>query len=376
MRAVKLLITNIQPDVEIVGRSAVDIVDRALYYLREKDSHHWPTPSLITHYLMNDPGVGDASMPYVPLGQVEAFEDPRLIRIANYEEGASGRHDAAKVLTPFVRSLLGRREVQKVAVFLYQAESSTKVAQSILEMVRGGLASLPLATTIFHEGASFEPSFVDSAPLPVRALHTQGSAGADARFREMVAGEKFDYVILFESSGMYRGEDVVGLASQLVSGRLDAVWGSRRLSPRDIEESIRFRFRNSPWLRAVSSLGSHALSLGCLALFGRYVSDTLSGARAIRADDALATPVPLTSRLVNHHLLAHLLRRKADILEVPVQFVPLSPDRVRRTTVLEGIGGLGVLARGRFLGGGTRRPPPHTTADLLAKESRSDAASR
>ena len=35
-RAIKLLITNIQTDAEITGSSAVDIIDRAVFYLKEK----------------------------------------------------------------------------------------------------------------------------------------------------------------------------------------------------------------------------------------------------------------------------------------------------------------------------------------------------
>ena len=81
---------------------------------------------------------------------------------------------------------------------------------------------------------------------------------------------------------MYNGEDIPWLASHL-TGRLDAVWGSRRLSVRDIEESLRVKYRHNTALRVLSHVGSHALSLMYLALYGRYVSDTLSGARAVRA---------------------------------------------------------------------------------------------
>src|SRR6185436_14050713 len=35
LEAVKLLVTNIQTDAEITGSSAVDLVDRAAFYLRE-----------------------------------------------------------------------------------------------------------------------------------------------------------------------------------------------------------------------------------------------------------------------------------------------------------------------------------------------------
>ena len=147
---------------------------------------------------------------------------------------------------------------------------------------------------------------------------------------------------------MYNGEDIAGLASHLTLGRLDAVWGSRRLSVRDIQESYRLRYRDKAVLGAISAVGSHVLSLQFLALYGRYVSDTLSGARAVRASDALASAVPLTHKLVNHYLLSALLRRRAEMLEIPVQFFAISPDQVRRTSVADGFGAFGIAVRERI----------------------------
>jgi hypothetical protein len=136
---------------------------------------------------------------------------------------------------------------------------------------------------------------------------------------------------------MYRGEETVPLLSQLATGRLDAVWGSRRLSVRDIEESYRYHYFQNPVLRSISRTGSHLLSLAYLALYGRYIADTLSGVRIVRAGDAMRLSVPLTHRLVNQHLLSEMLRRRADVLEVPVQFIPLSPESVPRTGIGEGL---------------------------------------
>jgi 2-phospho-L-lactate transferase/gluconeogenesis factor (CofD/UPF0052 family) len=376
LHAIKLLVTNIQPDVEIVGRTAVDIIERALYYLQEKGAQHWPTPCLITHYLMNDPGESEASSPYVPLGQVDALEDPRLVRIANYEEGVSGRHDAAKILTPFIRSLLPQRRRQKVAIFFHDVGSPTKLAQSILEMIRGGLTNLPLDLTVVYQGDPLDRAFTGSLPVRVRPLAGAGANTVEAQLRQVLEAERFDYVILFESSGMYRGEDIAGLATHLTSGRLDAVWGSRRLSTRDIEESYRFRFGGTITRGAASFFGSHLLSLSCLVLFGRYVSDTLSAVRAVRAADAMAVGVPFSSRHINQHLLGHLLRRKADILEVPVQFLPLAPDRVKRTTVWDGLKALGVLVRGRLTHARRAGATLETGADLAAERSHGDAGPR
>ena len=41
-------------------------------------------------------------------------------------------------------------------------------------------------------------------------------------------------------------------------------------------------------------------------------------------------------KLANHQLLASLLRNRAEVLEVPVRFFPISPKRVKRTSLLDG----------------------------------------
>ncbi len=348
--AIKLLVTNIQTDAEITGRSAVDLIDRAVFYLREKGRLTTPTPCLITHYLVNDPSGAGADRPYVPLGRLESLEDPRLVRVGNYEEGASGRHDATKVLAPYIAGFIAReRSVRRVAIVLSETRSPNKLAQSILEMVRGGIRDLRVEPTVFHAGeADLDRSLLDRLPFPVRHLTGQDERRRDAELREALGAGRFEYVVLFDSSGMYNGEDIAGLASYLITGRLDAVWGSRRLSVRDIEESYRLRYQHKALLGAVSAVGSHALSLQFLLLHGRYVADTLSGARALRASDALAASCPLTHKLVNQYLLSGLLRRRAEILEIPVQFFAISPDLVRRTTVMDGVRSVGIAIRERW----------------------------
>jgi 2-phospho-L-lactate transferase/gluconeogenesis factor (CofD/UPF0052 family) len=373
LRAIKLLITNIQTDAEIAGSSAMDIIERALFYLNGKGSRSLPTPCLITHYIVNDPAHVETTTPYVPLGQIDALEDPRLVRIANYEEGISGRHDAGKILGPFVRSLVERRMHERLAVLLYDAGSINKVTQTLVEMVRGGIADLAIDVTVFYHGESLDSSFVASLPFSVRTL------APGSRFEDAVRGGGFDYVMLFESSGMYRGEDLAALASHLVIRRLDAVWGSRRLSVRDIAESLRLRYQKTPLVGAMSKVGSHFLSLACLAFYGRYISDTLSGARAIRAEDALSLTVPLTHKRANQHLLVRLLRRKAEILEIPVQFFPLSPERVKRTSITEGLGLLGGLLTGWLAPSGAPAPvaepnPPTTAPHGTSDERRTTPA--
>jgi hypothetical protein len=218
---------------------------------------------------------------------------------------------------------------------------------------------------VFYSGGEgdLNASFTSRLPFSVIPL-----PGGDASFAQAARGGAFDFVVLFESSGMYRGDDLVALASHLAVGRLDAVWGSRRLSVRDIQESYRLRYRKNLLLGAVSYIGSHALSLAYLFLYGRYISDTLSAVRAVRASDALDETIDLTHKRANHLLLTGLLRRKAEILEIPVRFFSISPGRVRRTSPLEGLQALATIAWRRIASSrplvpeaGTIAPVPEPT---------------
>lgn len=352
LRALKLLITNIQADAELTGTSAVDIVDRAVYYMRGKGRLPISTPFLITHYLFNDPRRSAEEAPYVPLGRLDSLEDPRLVRIGNYEDGITGRHDPAKVLTPFLEAYLSEPRRQRVAVWLADSGSRSKVSQTLLEMVRAGIQDLALDLTIFYGGVEqLDGALTHGFPFAIRWLGADASA--ESRFRELAAAG-FDYALLFESSGMYNGEDMVNVAAPLAVGRLDAVWGSRRLSLRDIEASLRVRYRHTPGLRLASTIGSHFLSGAYLVLYGRYISDTLSGVRAVRAEYLSMPDIRLDDKLLNQRLLSALLAGRAEILETPVRFYAMSPAQVRRTSVADGIQSLTRILAWRLRRRGTK----------------------
>jgi 2-phospho-L-lactate transferase/gluconeogenesis factor (CofD/UPF0052 family) len=347
LKAIKLLITNLQEDAEIPDSSAVDIINKAVYYLKEKNLLQIPTPCLITHYLINDPNHQDQDIPYIPLGRLETLEDPRLVRIGNYEEGVTGRHNAAKVLTPFIESFLKKREPWKMAVLLLDTHSLNKITQTLLEMLRGGIQSLSAEITVFYQSKEvLNPDFISSLPFEVYNLPFESPG--EVPFSKILKDPRFDYIVLFESSGMYKGEDIVNLVSLLTHSRLDAVWGSRRLSVSDIHQSYKLRYRHNLVLGTISYIGSHVLSLIYLLLYGRYISDTLSGVRAIKASYLRADGINVKHKNVNQHILSRLLRDQAEIFETPVQFFPISPEKVRRTTVWDGIQSLLTILQWKF----------------------------
>jgi hypothetical protein len=235
-----------------------------------------------------------------------------------------------------------------VAVWLTDSGSRSKVSQTLLEMVRARISDLALDVTVLYGGVDeLDPTLASRFPFAVRWLGADPAAADAALARELAAGQ-YDYVLIFESSGMYNGEDLVSVAAPLAFGRLDAVWGSRRLSLRDIEASLRLRYRHHAGLRVASTVGSHALSAAYLLLYGRYISDTLSGVRAVRTSFLTGAGIPLSDPLLNQRLLSHMLANRAEILETPVRFYAMSPTQVRRTTVGQGITALAKIVGWRL----------------------------
>jgi len=337
IRASKVLVTNIHEDTEIPDANAVEIIERALYYLRQKDVLQLPTPCLITHYLLNAPDREDVEDPYVQLGPLQTLEDPRLVRIANFEDGLTGRHHATRVLSPFLETFVQRGERLKVAVALLDASSPDKVAQTVLEASRAGLADLHVEPHFLWCGAEdLLESFRASLPYELTNVHREG-VEPERLLLDAIRAERADYIVLFESSGMYMGEDIVGLLSQLTLRRPGAVWGSRRLSALEVRESYKLRYRRNRVLGLVSWVGSHMLGIAYLFLYGRHVSDVLSGARAVRGTYLEHPDIQLGDKCLNEHVLSMLLRDKAEVIEMPVQFFSMSPDKVKRTTVGDGV---------------------------------------
>jgi len=291
---------------------------------------------------------------------VDALEDPRLVRIADYEDGVSGRHDATRILTPFVQGLLRRGERTRVAILLLDGESLNKVGQTIVEMIRAGIGDLPVLTTVYYECTeAFAPDFLDSLPFAVHPL--PGPDGA-REIQRLANDPAYEYLLLFESSGMYRGDDIVNLGSHLKGGRLDAVWGSRRLSVNDIRAAYQLVYRHRRLRAAISWVGSHVLSLCYLAFYGRYLSDTLSGVRAIRTTYLRNAAYDYHRSECNQMILSNLLRHRAELFETPVYYFPLSPQRIRRTTIGDGLRALGAIVKGRFGRAGAEIAPGDSTA--------------
>ncbi len=348
-RAAKLFITNIQEDAEIPDSDAVSLIEKAAFYLREKGAQNYPVSSLFTHFLINNPKKTDSSSKYIPIGDLHGIDDPRLLQVQNFEDQLSGTHDAHKILTPFIQAIESANLPLSVAVLLLSNISTEKTVQTVMDMARS-LSSDDVSqqVTMFYAGEKIDMLHSMDLPFAMRHVQANDEKGADIELFKQGLEEEFDYLCLMECSGMYHGSDAMHLISSLNGRQVDSVWGSRRLSVSDVQASYQFRYQKNWLLGAISRVGSHALSLMYLLFYGHFISDTLSGLRIVKTDVFREFDLDVQEASFNQRLLCKLLRGKGTVYEMPVGFLPMSPDKVKRTSIIQGLQNIWVIVQQRF----------------------------
>ena len=347
--AAKLLITNIQEDAEIPDSDAISLIEKAAFYLREKGTQNYPVSALFTHFLINKPKQKGSESKYIPIGDLHGVDDPRLLQVRNFEDQLSGTHDADKILTPFIEAIEFSNSALTIATLLLNNVSTEKTVQTVMDMSRSYVAKqFAHDVTVFYAGDKIDLLHSMTFPFAIRHINASSEIEADNALLQTSLSEGFDYLCLMECSGMYHGSDAMQLMSSLQGKQISSIWGSRRLSVSDVQASYQFRYQKHWLLGLMSRMGSHALSLMYLILYGHFISDTLSGLRLVKTDVFKDLNLSAENENFNQLVLCKLLREKGMVFEMPVGFLPISPDKVKRTSVLQGLKNIGVILAQRF----------------------------
>jgi len=320
---------------------------KAAFYLRQKGQQEYPLSTLFTHCLINSPSSDQLDNQYIPIGDLQGVNDPRLLQVQNFEDSDLGVHDANKILTPFIQAIESAQMPVSVGVLLLGNNEIEKTVQTVMDMARSTVDQAQ-QLTVYYSGEKLELLDKLTLPFSVQHIDTPNDDNIDSVLVSKGLEQEHDYICLMECSGMYHGSDVIQMVSNLFQNKVDAIWGSRRLSVTDVQASYQFRYQQNWLLGLASRLGSHALSLVYLVLYGRYISDTLSGLKLVRTSLLKSIDAEISDESFNQKLLSHLLKAKGTVYEIPVGFLPMSPDKVKRTSVWQGVKGILVIFQKRF----------------------------
>jgi glycosyltransferase involved in cell wall biosynthesis len=178
----------------------------------------------------------------------------------------------------------------------------------------------------------------------VRGLHQPANRGKGAAVRRGITESTGDIVLIQDADLEYSPSDIPALIDPLVSGKADAVFGTRLRGGAHPQRAHLF------WHYA----GNRFLTLLANVLYNTTISDMEVGYKAFRGDLVRALDLVSDDFRIEPELTAKVLRLGAGIrlYEVPISYYGRSYAEGKKITWRDGFGAVGALVRFRF----SRRP--------------------
>ncbi len=192
-----------------------------------------------------------------------------------------------------------------------------------------------------HEIASSFPG--------VTSLRIEKNRGKGDGTRFGIAHATGDYVLIQDADLEYDPRDYAALLAPLAQsdGRL-AVYGSRILGERQKRNSLLSLGKHQDKSLA-TYIANTALSLWAFLLFGRYLTDTLTGYKVYPKGFLERIAIKTTGFETDHELTAKLLRSGIRILEIPISYHPRTVSEGKKIRARDFFVALWTFFRFRFV---------------------------
>ena len=130
--------------------------------------------------------------------------------------------------------------------------------------------------------------------------------------------------------------------------QLGAVYGSRTLNTGATRRALKLVYPKHPKQYWISFIGGYVLSLWIFILYGRLLTDTLTGYKLF--DGPLIRGLTLESKgfELDHEITTKILRKKKDILEVPITYSPRTRVEGKKIKNIDGVKALWTILKYRF----------------------------
>ncbi|MFA6553688.1 MAG: glycosyltransferase family 2 protein [Patescibacteria group bacterium] len=164
---------------------------------------------------------------------------------------------------------------------------------------------------------------VDTSTGGIQVLRHQINLGKGAALKtgcEAALQLHADIMVVMDSDGQHKPEDIRRFLQVLHDPHVDIVFGSRKIG------------RDMP---LVMMIGNKFLSLAASILFGIYISDTQSGFRAFTASAYEKIKWNSTRYSVETEMIANVAKKKLAFREIDIETI--YKDDYKGTTVLDGV---------------------------------------
>jgi glycosyltransferase involved in cell wall biosynthesis len=226
-----------------------------------------------------------------------------------------------------------------VIVPIYNEERT--LAQVVDELIALGLhLEVLLVNDGSTDGTAAEMARLAERYPAVRALHQPSNRGKGAAVRRGIDESSGDIVLIQDADLEYSPSDIPALIDPLVSGKADAVFGTRLRGGAHPQRAHLF------WHYA----GNRFLTLLANVLYNTTISDMEVGYKAFRGDLVRGLDLVSDDFRIEPELTAKILRigPSLRLYEVPISYYGRSYAEGKKITWRDGFGAVEALLRFRF----------------------------
>lgn len=197
-------------------------------------------------------------------------------------------------------------------------------SKTIDKVVRKAAKSADVLVVV--DDGSFDGTGDSVLGLGIKSVHlyrhsiNRGVGAATSTGIKAALGLGADIVVMLDSDGQHRPEDIPIITEPIRKGEADVVIGSR--------------FLRKAKIPMVKRIGNKSLNLITKILYGLRCTDTQSGYKAFSRHAASAIDIKVDRYGVCSEIIGEIKKKKLRVMEVPIDAINIEK---KGTTVMDGI---------------------------------------
>lgn len=172
-------------------------------------------------------------------------------------------------------------------------------------------------------------------PPALQVMRHATNRGKGAAVRTAAAHARGEYTAILDADLEYDPADLGRLLEPLLSGRAEAVFGSRE-------------FDSHTSYGAWYVLGNKTVTMAANLLYNSWISDLMTCLKAMRTERLTSLELREPGFAIESEITARLLRSGIRIHEVPITYTARSRDEGKKLRAVDGVRVLATLLRCRF----------------------------
>ncbi len=336
--AKKVFITNIGGDNEIQKATAEDIIEKALYYFNRKGEVSYTLQDLADYYFIH---AGNEIDPKY----IKFLNRLRLEGVIhdNFEKEYSARHDGEKVAEKLVQ-IYGdgktiSKGIRKLSIIIPGYNEGKFIDELLHRIKKVNFSELGFLTEIIFvdDGSTDNTAEIMKKWKDINYIRSPVNRGKGNSVILGIKAATGNIIVIQDADLEYNPEDIKEMLRVMLKYRYHAVYGSRVLKRGMRARALSILYGKRPGAYWSYYLGGQLLSFIALFLYGKFITDTVTGYKMV--DARLLKSFTLRSRgfELDHEITAKILKRNHDIYEIPISYHPRTKEEGKKMKWKDGI---------------------------------------